>query len=48
MYSGEGKLIEEDGSVYEGEFVNGLMEGNGHYKWSNGTSYIGEMKQGKL
>jgi hypothetical protein len=32
--------------TYEGEFVNGMLEGQGTYVWANGDRYIGKFKGG--
>ena len=52
-YSGEckkglahGKGIAQGIDYYEGEFVKGLPEGTGTYKWANGSWYEGEWKKG--
>ena len=41
------KYISRPGNVYSGEFVDGLMEGNGTFKWASGYKYQGSWKQGK-
>jgi len=33
-----------DGSKYEGQFVNGKMEGKGIKTWPNGNTYDGMFK----
>jgi len=43
-----GTYIHEDGSKYEGEFVNGKREGKGVYYFSNKDKYDGEWKAGKM
>lgn len=44
----EHKKIEySDGSFYEGEVVNGLLDGYGLMVWSNGDKYEGQWKQNK-
>ncbi len=35
-----------DGSVYEGEYKNGMFHGDGKLIWSNGDVYTGEFKDG--
>ncbi len=42
---GRGKATGID--TYEGEFNNGLTEGQGTYVWSNGDRYIGQFKAGQ-
>lgn len=46
MYS-FGPTTEWRGDVYEGDFVNGLWEGKGLYKFANGDSYEGDYRDGK-
>jgi hypothetical protein len=53
FYSGEcrkglahGKGIAQGIDHYEGEFIKGLPEGRGTYKWANGSWYEGEWKKG--
>jgi hypothetical protein len=47
--SGKGKAIGTD--TYEGDFLAGYPDGNGTYRWTNGSEYTGEfskgLKQGK-
>ncbi|XP_048417087.1 MORN repeat-containing protein 1-like isoform X1 [Stegostoma tigrinum] len=46
---GIGKFLMKDGSYYEGEFVNGEIEGNGTRYWaSSGNEYCGQFSQGEL
>lgn len=49
---GTGSFISEkpkdDTWTYEGDWVNGLMEGPGTYTWSDGQKYTGEFKGGLL
>jgi hypothetical protein len=42
---GRGKATGID--IYEGEFSNGLTDGQGTYVWSNGDRYIGQFKAGQ-
>ena len=37
-----------NGSVYEGEFTEGLICGNGKYMWEDGRMYDGEWKDSKM
>ena len=32
---------------YEGEFVDGMMEGNGKFKWADGDVFMGTWKANK-
>ncbi len=34
--------------VYEGTFVNGLMGGEGIFKWDDGKFYKGNFRHGKM
>lgn len=36
-----------DGSIYEGKFVDDLMEGFGKIKYSDDSIYMGNWKKGK-
>ena len=36
-----------NGDVYEGEYVDGLKEGFGVYRWASGSKYEGNWKAGK-
>jgi hypothetical protein len=52
-YSGEckkglahGKGVAQGIDHYEGQFIKGLPEGNGIYKWADGSWYEGEWKKG--
>lgn len=38
--------MENDGGTYEGEWVDGVAEGQGTIKWDNGDHYEGEWKDG--
>lgn len=44
--SGTGKAVLPDGSIYLGEFKEGLFEGKGTLKWRNGEEYSGDFKAG--
>lgn len=41
MQNGHGIEKWPDGTVYEGEFKNGLKHGEGTYKWNDGSFYRG-------
>ena len=43
---GNRRIEFENGDVYEGEFKNGLMHGEGVYRWADGAVYEGEFKDG--
>ena len=45
---GKGKMAMKDGRKYEGNFVNGKLEGKGRYTNFNGDIFIGNFKQGIL
>jgi hypothetical protein len=36
-----------DGGKYLGDFVNDQMHGNGQFKFSDGSEYVGEFKDGE-
>ena len=38
----------EDGSSYEGDWVNDKFEGHGTYLWANGLRYEGDYKDGLM
>lgn len=42
--NGQGIKKYDDGSTYDGDFVNGLREGRGTYTYSSGDIYSGEWK----
>jgi hypothetical protein len=44
MLNGFGKVIWENGGVYEGAMVNGARTGRGKYVWPNGQSYDGDWR----
>ena len=43
-----GTLTFPDGSTYEGEWVNGFMNGEGTFTWANGEQKKGIWQNGKL
>lgn len=45
--NGHGKLVISTG-VYEGEIVNGLPHGKGHFIWNNDSSYYGDFLEGQM
>lgn len=45
--NGVGKFIYSDGGVYEGQFKNGVWDGEGTVKWPSGSSYKGGFYSGK-
>lgn len=49
LFSGHGKLIMKDGTYYEGQFVNGEINGNG-YKYSAHaqSKYTGQFLDGEM
>ncbi|MDY6935139.1 MAG: hypothetical protein SVZ03_13075 [Spirochaetota bacterium] len=51
--NGQGTFRYPDGSTYIGQFVNGLMEGQGTFTWGEksvwaGSKFIGEFKKGRI
>jgi hypothetical protein len=47
-YVGTGILEYAGGDVYEGEFVNGLKDGQGTIKYVNGEKFVGTFKKGRI
>jgi hypothetical protein len=47
-YVGTGILEYASGDVYEGEFVNGLKDGQGTIKYVNGEKFVGDFKRGRI
>ena len=44
----QGIYILSDGSKYEGEFKDGILNGQGTKTWPNGQKYVGEFRNGKF
>ena len=45
---GKGKIYNKNGNIiYDGDFVNGLFEGDGKFIYENGEYYIGQWLNGK-
>ena len=36
----------ESGAVYDGEWLNGMRDGNGKQTWPNGDRYVGQWRRG--
>ena len=47
FFHGKGRLEEYDGSIYEGDFLDGRFDGKGKYSWA-GNKYKGEFRNGKF
>jgi len=45
-YEGVGVAVLDNGAMYEGNFLNGLMHGTGKITWPDGTVYQGMMADG--
>ncbi|KAG7392679.1 hypothetical protein PHYPSEUDO_015067 [Phytophthora pseudosyringae] len=45
---GQGEFTMGDGTTYEGEFVDGEIEGVGLKRWPDGSSYSGQFHQGEM
>lgn len=46
---GHGKLVMADGSFYEGQFIDGEIQGHGFRRWaSTGNEYTGQFVKGEL
>ena len=43
---GRGRLIEKDGSLLDGNFLEDLAHGDCNYYWKHGDTYLGEYKNG--
>lgn len=37
-----------DGSIYEGEYKDGMKHGNGILRWADGSSYEGQFHESNL
>ena len=48
LFEGKGQLIYKDGTVYDGEFVNGKKNGNGILLSNSGIKIEGIFKDDKL
>lgn len=44
---GKGKLVFDNGNVYEGSFAQKIPNGKGIMRYSNGNKYLGDWKQGQ-
>ena len=45
---GRGKLVDEDGGCYEGQWVHGERHGSGLRTWADGARYEGEWSHGAM
>ena len=41
---GIGEFTWADGTIYDGDWVDGKRHGHGQFNWVDGTIYIGEWK----
>lgn len=46
--NGQGKMVWDNGDIYDGEWDQGQYNGNGTYIWKNGSSYSGDWKNGEM
>jgi hypothetical protein len=48
-WKGFGRLSfgSDDNDYYQGQFINGEIEGRGTRVWSDGKSYVGDWKNGE-
>ena len=46
-FLGEGKWTTSDGYSYDGDWIEGKMEGFGTFRWADGRVYVGEWKNGE-
>jgi hypothetical protein len=42
-----GKLVLQNGDIYEGDFVENEFSGNGTYTFASGDKYVGEFRNGR-
>ncbi len=47
LFSGNGVYCEADGTVYDGDWIQGAKSGMAHVKYASGESYVGEYRYGK-
>ena len=45
---GKGKMVWDNGVIYEGEWESNLPHGEGKMIWTNGTTYVGEFVKNKM
>ena len=45
---GKGRINNQDGSFYVGNYENNMPNGKGYYKWAEGEEYEGQWRDGKL
>jgi hypothetical protein len=45
---GKGTFKQADGSIYKGQFKNGVIEGKGTYTWADGDVYEGQWKDNQM
>jgi hypothetical protein len=48
IFYNKGKIIFDEGSIYEGEWLKGLMHGKGKKIYSKGDVYEGAFKEGQM
>ncbi|TNV86130.1 hypothetical protein FGO68_gene5128 [Halteria grandinella] len=48
LRTGTGRNEHEDGKTYQGEYIDGQLNGHGKIKYANGASYEGEWKDGNF
>jgi hypothetical protein len=39
---GPGRFVFNDGAIYDGDFKDDNMEGNGEYVWADGSKFKGQ------
>ena len=47
LFNGHGVFCDNDGTVYDGDWVQGHKSGVASVKYANGDSYLGDYKYGK-
>ena len=48
MKHGKGFFYWAEGSTYEGDFHNNIIQGKGTYKWCDGRKFIGDWYDNKM
>ena len=48
LMSGDGKYSFASGAIYSGSFLQGKFDGEGSYKWPDGSSYTGGWRENKM
>lgn len=46
--NGNGKMVWDNGNIYEGQWLNGIKQGTGKLIWANGDVYEGQWQNDKM